>query len=78
MPITITDKQINDTGDYVVITLSNDEQVAIATCWADQIDEETGKSLLELEIANAPIRAQARIDDAVSTTAAAQAILDKF
>ncbi len=39
---------------------------------------DTTKSLLEYEMENITIRAQARIDDAVSTATAAQAILNKF
>lgn len=85
--VTITDKQITD--GYVILTLSNGEEVAISVDWATEFVQEcvqdedgnlhyvdTEVSLLEHEIEQAVELANQREQDSQSSTEAAQAIIE--
>lgn len=87
--ITTTSTIISEDGQYVVLTLSNGEESNITTTWASEFVQEaftdeggnleyrnTEKSLLEYEIEQAPIRAQAREDKAQQDRDAAEAIIN--
>lgn len=88
MPITITDKQIED--GYVVLTLSDDSKVAVQVDWAtkfvqEAVEDEDGNvhyqdtevSLLEHEIEQAVTLANQRAADSQEAEEAAQTIIDE-
>lgn len=88
MAVTITDKTID--GDYVKLTLSNGEEVAIQVDWAtkfvqEPVEDEDGnvtyvdteKSLLEHEIQKAVDSANERVANTEANTEAAQTIIDE-
>lgn len=58
-------------GDYVHVVLSTGEEIDINVSWSNIPYDDT-RSLLQYELEQAPIRAQARIDQATADAQAAQ------